>query len=89
MRSTKVSKKFPYETEKQFIRERLNEEQADAIEAEMRQMELDPSISKTEMRLFMQSCMPCGHAVGNLLTCDQPPFGCVICNSNQKRRAEL
>ena len=53
--------------------------QADKIEAELKHLEADPTIGKTELRLFLQSCMPCGHAVGNLLTCPEPPYGCVIC----------
>lgn len=61
----------------------LTKEQANIIEAEMRYLETNSSISKIQLRLFMQSCMPCGHAVGNLLTCDMPPFGCVICNTMQ------
>ena len=58
---------------------KLTKEQADSFEDEMRKLESDPSVSKTELRLFMQSVMPCGHAVGNLLTCPVPPCGCVIC----------
>lgn len=57
----------------------LTREQADAIEAEMRALQADPATTVEQMRLFMQSPMPCRHAVGNLLTCDAPPFGCVIC----------
>ena len=57
----------------------LSEEQADQVEAEMRRLEADPEVSKRALRLYMQSPMPCGHAVGNLLTCDKPPIGCVIC----------
>lgn len=53
--------------------------QADEIEVEIHRMEADPSVTKTALRLFMQLPMPCGHAVGNLLTCDTPPNGCVIC----------
>ena len=58
---------------------KLTNEQADEIEAEMRRLESDPTISKTELRLFLQFPMPCGHAAGNLLTCSEPPYGCVIC----------
>lgn len=57
----------------------LTEEQADDIEDEMRRLENDPAVSKRELRLFMQHHMPCGHSTGNLLTCSDPPFGCVIC----------
>ena len=53
--------------------------QAEEIEAELRALEGDPEVGKQELRLFLQSPMPCGHAVGNLLTCPDPPFGCVIC----------
>jgi hypothetical protein len=59
----------------------LSKDDADAIEAEMRRLEVDPAVGKHELRLFMQWPMPCGHAAGNLLTCDSPPFGCVICNA--------
>jgi hypothetical protein len=55
--------------------------EADAIEAEMRRVQNDPSFSKEAVRLFMQAPMPCGHAAGNLMTCDREPFGCVICNA--------
>lgn len=60
---------------------RLTLEQANAIEEELRRLEADPTVTKTEMRLFLQSPMPCGHATGCLLTCPSPPFGCVECNS--------
>ncbi len=53
--------------------------QADKWEAEMRRLETDPEVSKRELRLFMQTQMECNHAVGNLLTCPDPPYGCVIC----------
>lgn len=53
--------------------------QAEEIEEEMRCVEADPAMDKHALRLFMQSPMPCGHAVGNLLTCPDPPYGCVIC----------
>lgn len=59
---------------------KLTEQQANEIETEMRALESDPAIDKHAMRLFMQHPMPCGHAAGNLMTCDKPPFGCVICN---------
>ena len=64
-----------------MTRKSLTEEQADAVEAELRHLEADPSVSKTELRLFLQHPMPCGHAAGNLLACPDPPFGCVICNA--------
>lgn len=57
----------------------LSEEQANIIEKEIRKLESDPTVSKQELRLFMQHPMPCGHAAGNLLTCSEPPIGCVIC----------
>lgn len=60
---------------------RLTREQADAVEAEMRRLESDPAVTKRALRLFMQLPMPCGHAAGNLLTCPDPPFGCVVCNT--------
>jgi hypothetical protein len=68
---------LPAEHEKELA---LTEQQAKQVEAELRRLEADPLVTKTELRLFLQSPMPCGHAVGNLLTCDSPPFGCVICN---------
>ena len=58
---------------------KLTIKQANQIEIELYELENNPNISKTELRLFLQSTMPCGHAVGNLLTCDNPPYGCVIC----------
>lgn len=67
---------------------RLTREQADAVEAEMRALEADPSTTIRQMRLFMQCPMPCGHAAGNLLTCPTPPFGCVICNTATSREHE-
>lgn len=57
----------------------LTEDQADIVEAEMRRLEADPTVDKHMLRLFMQDAMPCGHAAGNLLTCDSPPFGCRVC----------
>ena len=57
----------------------LNLEDAEKIENEMRRLEDDPSVTKRELRLFMQSLMPCSHAVTNLLTCSDPPYGCVEC----------
>lgn len=68
--------------------QRLTREEADAVEAEMRQLEGDPSTTLRAMRLFMQAPMPCGHAAGNLLTCPDPPFGCVICNGVTDREHE-
>lgn len=58
---------------------KLTKTQADRIEAEMRRLEADLTVDKHTLRLFMQDAMPCGHAAGNLLTCDLPPFGCLIC----------
>jgi hypothetical protein len=58
---------------------KLTNQQANEIEDEIRRLENDSTITKHELRLFMQYPMPCGHAVGNLLTCDEPPLGCVIC----------
>lgn len=58
----------------------LTEQQANECEAEIRALD-ETAHEATAMRLLMQSLMPCGHAYGNLLTCDSPPFGCVICNS--------
>ena len=63
---------------------KLTQQQADEIESEMRLLESNPSTTIVQMRLFMQSVMPCGHAIGNLLTCSEPPFGCVICNGREK-----
>jgi hypothetical protein len=71
--------KQPRRTSGGSANRRLTKQQADKIEEEMRRMESDPTVAKTELRLFMQLPMPCGHATGNLLTCDKPPFGCVIC----------
>lgn len=58
-------------------RSRLTKSQADWWEAEMRQIEANPAFDKRAMRLFMQTQMECGHSVGSLLTCPDPPFGCV------------
>jgi len=57
----------------------LTLEKAEQAEEKMRQLEQDPSVSKKELRLFMQSLMPCGHIHSNLLTCPDPPYGCVLC----------
>lgn len=58
---------------------KLTKSQADEVESEMRALEANPIIDSRAMRVFMQSSMPCGHAVGNLLTCADPPYGCVVC----------
>lgn len=58
---------------------KLSREDADALENELRRLEADPNVSKMELRLFLQCPMPCGHAAGNLLTCSDPPYGCVVC----------
>ncbi|MDO8957713.1 MAG: hypothetical protein Q7W38_12810 [Deltaproteobacteria bacterium] len=68
-----------------MAKKKLTLKQAEDIEAEMRQLEADPEITKHGLRLYMQSIMPCGHAVGNLLTCSDPPYGCVICGEPIKR----
>ncbi len=57
----------------------LNMAEARAIKKELQTKEADNSVSKEELRLYLQGLMPCGHAVGNLLTCPDPPSGCVIC----------
>lgn len=66
---------------------KLTKAQADEIEDEMRRLEADPSVDKHAMRLFMQHQMPCGHSVGSLLTCPDPPFGCVICGEPNESSA--
>lgn len=71
------------------MRNRLTKIQANIIEEEMRRLETDPTVSKRELRLFMQLSMPCGHAAGNLLTCDTPPSGCVICLSSSTREKRV
>ena len=63
---------------------KLTNKQADEIEAEIRRLEDDPTVTKTELRLYLQHPMPCGHAAGNLLTCSEPPYGCVICGEPKK-----
>lgn len=68
--------------------DRLTREQADNVEDEMRRLEADPATTLRQMRLFMQSPMPCGHAVGNLLTCPTPPFGCVVCGETRRSSCE-
>jgi hypothetical protein len=62
------------------VKRQLTEAQASEVEDEMRQLLANPCVTKDAIRLFMQHPMPCGHAAGNLLMCDSPPFGCVICN---------
>jgi len=62
-------------------REGLTLERAEAIEAEIRRAEADPSVDKHALRLLMQSAMPCGHSYGELMTCDSPPFGCAACQA--------
>jgi len=57
----------------------LTRVQADKIETELRRLESDADVTKTELRLFLQHPMPCGHAAGNLLICPDPPYRCVIC----------
>ncbi len=58
----------------------LTKQQAVEAEKEMRRLEESPEVSKKELRLFMQSLMPCGHIHSNLLTCPDPPYGCVACS---------
>lgn len=65
---------------------KLTMAQAEQVEAEMRALEADPAVDKHALRLFMQFPMPCGHAAGNLLTCDSPPFGCVICGEPESEK---
>ncbi len=67
---------------------KLTKQQADDIEAEIRRLEFDPMVAKRELRLFMQTSMPCGHAVGNLLTCSWLPWGCVECNKTKDEARE-
>jgi len=67
---------------------RLTLIQANEIEDEIRRLEADPTVDKHEIRLFMQTPMPCGHAAGNLLTCDDPPYGCVICGEPKEEKRE-
>lgn len=57
----------------------LTLEQAVAAEEKLRRMEDDPKVTKRALRLFMQGLMPCGHTYSNLLTCPDPPYGCVAC----------
>ena len=65
---------------------KLTKKQADKWEAEMRRLENDPQVSKRELRLFMQCRMECGHSVGELMTCSEPPWGCCECNSKNNNR---
>ncbi len=66
--------------EKGRLRERkLTRKQADEIEAETRRLEANPTVDKHAFRLYLESPMPCGHPVANLLMCEDPPYGCVIC----------
>ena len=67
----------------------LTREEAETVELALERLEQDSSVTKTELRLFLQSAMPCGHAVGNLLTCEEPPYGCVVCNTIASQRAEI
>jgi len=64
---------------------KLTKQQADEIEDEMRQLEANPETTIHQMRLFMQCPMPCGHAIGNLLTCPDLPYGCVICGEPDEK----
>ncbi len=57
----------------------MSREQANTLKAEVRRMEADPSVGKHGFRLYLQSSMPCGHLLANLLMCDRPPFGCLEC----------
>lgn len=74
-----LAQNVPDESSVQHLPVPMSTDQADTIEAEMRRLENDPTVDKHALRLFMQSPMPCGHAVGNLLTCPDPPFGCAVC----------
>lgn len=68
---------------------KLTLKQAEKAEKEMRKMERDPNISKRELRLFMQSLMPCGHIHSNLLTCPDPPWGCVVCLTKKEAEKQI
>lgn len=70
-------------------RSALTEPEADQFEAELRRLEADVSVTKTAFRLFLQGRMPCGHPVHDLLTCPDPPFGCVTCNEIERLRADV
>jgi hypothetical protein len=60
---------------------KLSADEAGSIAVQIIQLEQDPETSKRKLRLFMQSLMPCGHAVGNLRdsNSNKEPFGCLIC----------
>ena len=66
------------------FRVKLTKAQADEIEAEIRKVEANRDTTVTQMRLLMQSPMPCGHAYANLLICPDPPYGCVICGEPKR-----
>lgn len=65
----------------------LTKVRAEEIEAEMRRLESDPTVSKRALRLFMQAPMDCGHATGELMTCADPPFGCAACLAKSQQSA--
>lgn len=65
---------------------KLTMAQAEELEAKMRAIEADPELGKRAMRLFMQDRMPCGHWMSALLTCPDPPFGCVDCGEPEEAR---
>lgn len=56
------------------------------IEREIRRLETDPKVTKHALRLALQATMPCGHASANLLMCDTPPYGCVVCRQDRFQR---
>ena len=68
---------------------RLTQEQAARWEEELRRLEGDPATTVRQMRLFMQHPMECGHAVGDLLTCDVPPNGCAACGTQERWTGRL
>ncbi len=57
----------------------MRREQADRMKAEVLRIENDPAVDKHAFRLYLESCMPCGHLLANLLMCNAPPFGCLEC----------
>ncbi len=63
----------------------LSREQANLLKADVRRMEVDPSVDKHAFRLYLESRMPCGHLLANLLMCDCPPFGCLECLAEAER----
>lgn len=63
---------------------RLTKKQADKWEAELRRVEANPQYDKHAYRLFLQEPMECGHAIANLLTCPDPPYGCLVCLRPEK-----